>query len=83
MFRQRTPVRSIEAIRIREVEIKMNKTKLRWDLYRILVKKRGVLRGKRGGFSLAFLYEFVFLKYKLELEIFGDPVKAIKELTYA
>ena len=57
----------------------MNKNKLRWAIYRILVKERKVLLPKRGGFSIQFLYEFLNMKYGLEAEIFMDPLTAIVE----
>ena len=58
----------------------MNQNKIRWAIYRIL-KKRQALTAKRGGYSIAKLYEIIDVLYGLEMEIFGNPVAALKELT--
>ena len=58
----------------------MNKTKLRWELYRIL-NKRQVIRQRKGGYSIERLYNFIHALYGLEMGIFGNPVLALKDLT--
>lgn len=59
----------------------MNQTTLRWKIYNLL-NKREVIRVRKGGYSIKRLYDFVHALYDLELGLFSDPFKALKELTF-
>lgn len=57
----------------------MNKTKARWQLYRMLRKKHLIVP-MRGGYSYANFEDFCYHTFKIKLAVFGDPIRYVKEL---
>jgi hypothetical protein len=62
--------------------IKMNKNftnKIRWAVYRLLVKKRKLLRPRRGGYSVDFLCQYINSKWPFGGDCLAEPIESLIE----